>query len=177
MEIISKLSEFPLPELLQFLDRRRVIGRLSLHIFSDYFTELKPQHYIIWLNQGHVVSLQRGCYPKDVYDFAVRKEWISLFVAKKLKARSPQDIAAGLYLESQGAITFGQLRSLFFSEVVHRAEALCEARKARFTFQTTDELPMHEMTGLKIPAAKVAEQGMKGQRSNLIRGQGARAKT
>ncbi len=162
MEITGNISEFLLPELLQFLDRRRTTGCLSLDIFSDYYTELQSQHYDIWLNQGQIVSVQRENYRQDVYDLAVHREWISSFVAKKLRERSPQDLAAGLYLESQGVLHFGQLRILFFAEVVHRVEALCDVRNATFLFQTTADLPMHEMTGLSIPAARVAKQGFRG---------------
>jgi len=163
MEITGKLSEFPLPELLQLLDRRRATGCLALDIFSDYYAELLPNHYDIWLSQGQVVSLKRKSCKCDIYDLAVRNEWISLFVARKLKERSPQNTAAGLYLESQGALDFGQLRSLFFSEVVHRVEALCDIQTANFKFQSNTNLQMSEMTGLSIPAAKVAKHGMRNQ--------------
>lgn len=160
MKITGRLSEFPLPELLQLLDRRRATGCLSLDIFSDYYAELLPNHYDIWLHQGQIVSLQRKSCKYDIYDLAVRNEWISLFVARKLKERSPHDIPTGTYLESQGVLSFGQLRSLFFSEVVHRVEALCDMQNAEFNFQTTTDLPVSEMTGLSISGTKVAKQGM-----------------
>lgn len=40
MEIRGTLSEFPLPELLQVLDRRQVTGCLLLDIYSDHYSEL-----------------------------------------------------------------------------------------------------------------------------------------
>ncbi len=161
MEITGRLSEFPLPELLQFLDRRQATGCLALDIFSDYYTELLPNHYDIWLHQGQIVSLQRKSCKYDVYDLAVRNEWISLYVARKLKGRSPNDIPAGTFLESQGVLNFGQLRSLFFSEVVHRVEALCDVQNAEFMFRAIADLPIYEMTGLSISGTKVAKQGMR----------------
>ena len=56
----------------------------------------------------------------------------------------------------------GQLRSLFFSEVVHRTESLCYTKNATFGFQAATTLPVNEMTGFRIPAAEVANQGMRG---------------
>lgn len=112
--------------------------------------------------QGQLVSVQRASCKSDVYDLAVRNEWLSLFVARKLKGQSPNDTHAGTYLESQGVLDFGQLRSLFFSEVVHRVEALCDVQNAEFMFRAIANLPIHEMTGLSISATKITKQGMRG---------------
>ncbi|MGB3494133.1 MAG: DUF4388 domain-containing protein [Elainellaceae cyanobacterium] len=161
MDITGRITEFPLPELLQFLDRRKSTGCLSLEVFSEYYEELHPQHYTIWLSEGQIVAAYREGARSDVYALAVQKGWISPFVARKLKERAPKDIAAGLYLETQGALSFGQLRSLFFSEVVRRVEALCYVQNAEFSFRAIANLPLHEMTGLSIAAAKVAKQGMR----------------
>jgi hypothetical protein len=169
MEMTGTLSEFPLPELLQLLDQRRLTGCLSVDIFSDYYAELRPQNYVIWLEQGHVASVQRGDCPQDIYTLAVHQDWISPYVAQRLKARSPQDKSAGSYLESQGVLNFEQLRSLFFKEVVHRVEALCTVSNAMFQFQTTDTLPLQTMTGFRIPATKLAKQGFWGSSSRFSR--------
>lgn len=155
MKLAGTLTEFPLPELLQFLDLRPVTGCLSLDIFSDYYSELRPQKYCIWLERGHVIGLQKGDCDRDIYALAVREEWISPFVAAKLKQRAPKDIPAGLYLESQSAVNFDQLRSLFFSEVVRRIEVLFSVSNSNFCFQTINNLPMNEMTGFRAPAAQV----------------------
>lgn len=162
MEITGTLSEFPLPELLQLLDRRHVTGCLSLDFFSNHYPELHPQNYAIWLEQGHITGLHRGSTTQDIYSYAVLKEWISPFVARKMKERSPQNLAAGLYLESQGVLNYEQLRSLFFDEVVYRVESLCKLSKATFDFHTTVTLPMHQMTGLRVAASKIAMQGFQG---------------
>ena len=66
MEITGQSSEFPLPELFQFLDRRQVTGCLSLKIFSDYYDELEPQLFDVWLNQGQIVALKRGNHKQDI---------------------------------------------------------------------------------------------------------------
>ena len=161
MEISGTFAEFPLPELLQFLWKRKDTGFLSLEIFSDYYPELDPQTYIIWLNKGDIVLAQRRYHRQDIYALAAKKEWISPFAARKLKARSPRNIAAGLYLEAQGALDFSQLRALFFDEVVHRVEGLCSAMNATFKFESTANLPIDEMTGLSMPADKIAKQGFK----------------
>ncbi|MEM7062640.1 MAG: DUF4388 domain-containing protein [Cyanobacteria bacterium P01_B01_bin.77] len=160
MEIAGSLTEFPLPELLQFLDRRQVTGWLSLSVLSNYYEELKPRQYEIWLHQGHIVSAQREDHGQDVYSLAVQKEWIRPFVAKKLKKQAPEDVAAGLYLETQRILSFKQLRSLFFSEVVHRVESLCSLNNGEYIFQTRATLPMHKITGLRIPAMTVATFGI-----------------
>ncbi|MEO0536704.1 MAG: DUF4388 domain-containing protein [Cyanobacteria bacterium P01_A01_bin.123] len=170
MEIRGHFSEFPLPELLQFLERLKTTGCLLLHISSNHYVELQPQCYVVWLDQGNIVSTHRKSHQQDVYTLAVQKEWVSPFVAKKLKARSPQGIAAGLYLESQGILSFEQLRLLFFSEVVHRVESLCDVRNATFEFRTTVALPMNEMTGFRIPATKLAAYGIQGCHINQFRG-------
>lgn len=164
MEITGNITEFSLPELLQLLDRRHVTGCLSLEIFSNYYSELQPQLYSIWLNQGDIISVRHGFYKQDIFSLAVQKEWISNFAAQKLTQRCPENMAAGLYLESQGVLNFGQLRTLFFAGVVHRVQSLCEIKSANFKFQTLTELPMQEMTGLSIPASKVAMQGFRGGR-------------
>lgn len=90
-----------------------------------------------------------------MYALAIHEGWISPFAAKKLKERAPQDIAAGLYLESQGVMNFDQLRSLFFSEVVDPVVALCHIQTAYFNFQATTNLPMTQMTSFRIPAAQI----------------------
>lgn len=168
MEISGTFAEFPLPELLQFLGKRHGTGCLSLEIFSDYYPELEPQTYLIWLNQGDIVLAQRRYHRQDIYTLAIKKEWVSQFAARKLKNRAPQDTPAGLYLETQGVLNFSQLRELFFSEIVHRVEALCESQTANFKFQSTADLPMSEMTGLSTPAIKLAKQGMKRCSQRLI---------
>lgn len=160
MEMSGTFNELPLPELLQFLGKRQTTGCLSLEVFSDYYSELEPQGYHLWLNRGDLVLCQRQRHPQDIYAFAVAKQWISRLAARKLKERAPQNIAAGLYLESQGVLDFGQLRSLFFSEVVRRVETLCGATTATFRFQSTERLPLNDLSGLSIPATKMATQGI-----------------
>lgn len=160
MEITGQSSEFPLPELFQFLDRRQVTGCLSLKIFSDHYEELKPQQFDVWLNQGQIIALKRGNHKQDIYDLAVGKEWMSPFAARKLKQRAPQEQAAGLYLESQGVLSFGQLRSLFFSEVVHRVASFCNANNVVFNFHTTTDFPIADMTGFRMTASQIASQGI-----------------
>jgi hypothetical protein len=174
MEIKGTLLEFPLPEFLQFLDRRGATGCLSLDIFSDHYAELLPNHYDIRFNQGQLVALQRKRCKYDIYDFVVRNEWISLFAARKVKERSPNDTLARTYLESQGVLNFGQLRSLFFSEVVHRLEALCDVQNAAFVFQSITDLPVSEMTGLSISKNKLANQGMKSKSHSLSKSFGVK---
>lgn len=164
MEIAGNLTEFPLPELLQFLDHRQVTGWLSLSVLSNHYKELKPRQYEIWLHQGHIVAAQRGGHSQDVYSLAVQKEWIRPFVAKKLRKQAPDNIAAGLYLETQGVISFEQLRILFFSEVVHRVESLCTLHNGEYLFQTKTSLPMQKITGLRIPAAIAAAYGLERQK-------------
>ena len=168
MEIAGTLTEFPLPELLQFLDRRQVTGWLSLSVLSNYYEELKPRQYGVWLHQGHIISAQREDHDPDVYSLAVRKEWMRPFVAKKLKKQAPKDISAGIYLESQGVLDFGQLRSLFFDEVVHRVESLCAVRDGKYLFQTKEFLPMQKITGLRIPASILAAHGFERQENVLF---------
>jgi len=169
MDITGRITEFPLPELLQFLDRRKSTGCLSLEVFSEYYEELHPQHYTIWLSEGQIVAAYREGTKSNVYALAVQKGWISPFVARKLKERAPKDIAAGLYLETQGALNFGQLRSLFFGEVVRRVEALCDVQNAKFSFRATNELPVNVSTGLSIAASRVAKHGMKDSKLPLKR--------
>lgn len=163
MEIAGNLTEFPLPELLQFLDHRQVTGWLSISVASNFYEELKPRCYEIWLHQGHIVSAQREAYYQDVYSLSVQKEWIRPFVAKRLKKLAPENMPAGIYLEAQSILSFEQLRTLYFSEVIHRIEPLCYMYDGRFIFQTKASLPMHQLTGVRIPATTVASYGF-GQR-------------
>lgn len=162
MEIIGNLSEFPLPELLQFLGRRCVTGSLSLTIFSNYYAELKPSECIVWLYEGNIVALKRTSCSSDIYDLIVQNEWVNRFTAKRLKDRAPANIPSGMYLETQGIINFGQLRTLFFANVVRPIENLLAIQNSTFKFQTTYELPMHEMIGLNFPAMEVAKRCMQG---------------
>ncbi|NEQ96175.1 MAG: DUF4388 domain-containing protein [Cyanothece sp. SIO2G6] len=155
MNISGTSTEFPLPELLQMLDQRQVTGCLSLSISSPYYAELLPQCYDIWLSQGHVVALQHQPHDPDIYTLAIAKKWISGYVSRKLRKLSPKTIAAGLYLESQGVLNFDQLRSLFFSEVIHRLQSLCQMPTTKFEFGSTTNLPISYMTGLAIAAATV----------------------
>ena len=166
MNITGCIAEFPLPELLQFLDRRQGTGCLRLEVFSDYYAELHPQNYSIWLSEGQIIAVHRHDHESDVYTLAAHKEWISTFSARKLRERAPKNIAAGLYLESQGVLNFSQLRLLFFNEVVYRVESFCAVKKANFNFQTSANLPLHCMTGLHSAASKVAQQGLRMKNSN-----------
>ena len=81
---LGTFAEFLLPELLQFLGKRHSTGYLSLEIFSDYYPELEPQIYIIWLNQGDIILAQRRYHRQDIYALAVQKKWVSQFAARKL---------------------------------------------------------------------------------------------
>jgi hypothetical protein len=165
MKISGNVSEFSLPELLRFLDRQSVTGLLSLEVFSAYYNELKAQTYAIWLKQGNIVAASYGLYKKDIFALAVHKEWLSPFVAQKLAQRLPETVSAGSYLESQGALHFGQLHTLFSEEVIDRVQALFEVKALNFEFETIAELPLREMTGLSIPAATVIVQRLRSDRS------------
>jgi hypothetical protein len=157
MELKSSFSKLTLPRVLRVLDQGYATGVLSANIPSDQVVGLNGTVHLIWLEEGHIVATQQENDHRDIYGLAVSKGWMTPLVAETLKTKAPKNLPAGTYLESQQFVSFDQLRSLFMNEVVSHAQSLCNMKDIVVSFQKTTELPKDEMTGFRIPAAKIAK--------------------
>jgi hypothetical protein len=155
MEVSGCLSEFSFPELLQFLGRRSVTGRLTLQLPRPSFPS-KTEIYQIWLNQGHVVAVNSPSLGKNLLSFVTQHGWLSERITSKLGRILPSDMPAGIYLQKQGLLQPKEVQLLFHAQVKQQLKLLAQYRRGKFSFASESSMPMEEMTGFSIPAGKVA---------------------
>ncbi len=158
MPVSGYLSNFSLPEVLQFLQEGNKTGLLTVRSLPN--TE-QFSRYFIWFNQGRIIAAaNRADYRGLVNMIAVRK-WIPEAELHHLVHQCPLRMPFGLHLKSQNLLSAEQMKLLFSVQIIRQICALFELVDGSFKFVSNVQLPYLEMTGISIPATDITLPGLR----------------
>lgn len=151
MSLIGSLADFPALEILQFIEKRKKTGLLTL---CPQFTsqESFSSVYYIWVYQGRLVAIANRLDGRGLTNLIHQHEWVSPRVITKLAQLCPSNQPLGLYLKNQSVLQASQLKQLFFVQVLQPINTLLQLKDGMFKFDQHQPLPIQEMTGLSISA-------------------------
>lgn|ERR687886_483801 len=154
MSLAGYLTDFPLIEILQLIERGKKTGLLTLSI--ELIGKAKPVPiFYIWVYRGRLVAAARQLDNRGLVKLIHQRQWLSSRVASKLAQLCPTDKALGLHFKNLGILRKSQLKQLFFLQVLQPVGALSQLHNGHFRFDQNVPLPMREMTGLSISAGAV----------------------
>jgi hypothetical protein len=159
MSVTGYLSDFSLPEVLQFLQDGKKTGLLSVQSLPDFGET--PKYYFLWLNKGRIVSATSRLDGRCFASLLHRRRYVTALMITRLIRRCPPDVPLGTFLRSKGVLQSQQLKMLFAIQVIQQISGLFQLRNGRFRFDTKAPLPKVEMTGLSIPATEVTLPGLR----------------
>lgn len=153
MSITASLTDFPLPDVFQFIEKGRRSGLLSF--------ATQPVHYI-WMDSGCVVAAANRLDHQGLISLIEQYHWVSERVFDKLVNWCyPKSEPLGLWLKNQGVLKPKQLKQLFNEQISQSVSPLFELKNAQFKFESNVPIPVQEMTGISIPATKATLIGLR----------------
>lgn len=164
MPVSGYLSDFSLPEILQFLDEGSKSGLLTVQISRSGIaqeTETGSQPHFIWLNQGRIIAAADQQDYRGLVRMIVQRKWVDEGKLRRLVLQSPTSSALGAMLKSQNLLSADQLRLLFTAQVIRQICALFELVNGWYQFVGNVQPPFLEMTGLSAPAKEVILPGLR----------------
>ncbi|HEY9669471.1 MAG TPA: DUF4388 domain-containing protein [Coleofasciculaceae cyanobacterium] len=149
MSLIGSLADFPVLEILQFIEKGKKTGLLTL---CPEFTsqESFSSVYYIWVYQGRLVAIANRLDGRGLANLIHQHQWVSPRVITKLAQLCPSNQPLGLYLKNQSVLQASQLKQLFFAQVLQPIGTLVQLKNGLFKFNQNQPFPMQEMTGLSI---------------------------
>ncbi|HEY9612598.1 DUF4388 domain-containing protein, partial [Allocoleopsis sp.] len=154
MSLAGYLTDFPLIEILQLIERGKKTGLLTLSMEPIGKAKPVPVFYIS-VYRGRLVAAARQLDNRGLVKLIHQRQWLSSRVASKLAQLCPTHKALGLHLKNLGILRNSQLKQLFFLQVLQPVGAWSQLQKGQFRFDQNVPLPMREMTGLSISAGAV----------------------
>lgn len=159
MSVTGYLSDFSLPEVLQFLQDGKKTGLLSIQSLPDFGEAAK--YYFLWLNKGRIVSATSRLDGRCFASLLHRRRYVTALMITRLIRRCPPDVPLGSFLRSKDVLQPQQLKMLFAIQVIQQISGLFQLHNGRFRFDNKAPLPKVEMTGLSIPASEVTLPGLR----------------
>jgi hypothetical protein len=151
MSTTASLSDFSLPEILQFIEQRRKTGLLTVRTLSKSPDSKSSVHYI-WVDQGCIVAAANRLDEQGLVRLIEQRQWVSDRVIYKLAQLCPTDKLLGKYLFDQGVLRAEQLKQLFLTQVRQQVCTLFNLQDGEFQFEQNVSLPRLELTGLSVSA-------------------------
>jgi hypothetical protein len=151
MSTTGSLSDFSLPEILQFIEQGRKTGLLTVRTLSESPASKSRVHYI-WVDQGCIVAAANRLDEKGLVTLIEQRQWVSERVIYKLAQLCPTDKSLGKYLFDQGVLRAAQLKQLFLAQVRQQVCALFNLQDGEFQFEQNVSVPRLEVTGLSVSA-------------------------
>lgn len=149
MQLTGLFSELPWAKVLNFLASSQVIGAISIQTDSyQSLRNLLRTH--LWVEQGYLVGAATDTNGRGLLQLMQQQDWLSLPCGERLIRTLPQGTALGTYLKAQGVLSDRQLHILFHQQVIHPLNQIRHLQQASFHFETLDELPQLEQTGLRV---------------------------
>jgi hypothetical protein len=154
MSLTGSLTDFPLIEILQLIEKGKKTGSLTL--FAEPVSKATPlPACYIWVYRGRLVAVAKQLDNRGLVQIINQRQWASPRVVAKLAQLCPTDKPLGLHLKNLGVLRASQLKQLFFLQVLQPVSVLSQLQEGQFRFDQTVLLPMREMTGLSISAGAV----------------------
>jgi len=165
MPVSGYLSDFSLPEILQFLDEGSKSGLLTVQPSGVGAAQIPgttlPQQYFIWLNEGRIIAAADQQDYRGLMRMTVQRKWVDEVKLRRLILQCPSSTAFGVFLKSQNLLNADQLRLLFATQVIRQICALFELVNGWYQFASNVQPPFLEMTGLSAPAKEVILPGLR----------------
>ena len=165
MPVSGYLSDFSLPEILQFLDEGSKSGLLTVQPSGVGATEVidttLPKQYSIWLSEGRIIAAADQQDYRGLVRMVLQRKWVDEGKLRRLILQSPPNAAFGAFLKSQNLLSADQLRLLFSTQVIRQICALFELVNGWYQFVSSVQPPLLEMTGLSAPAKEVILPGLR----------------
>jgi hypothetical protein len=154
MSLTGSLTDFPLIEIIQLIEKGKKTGSLTL--FAEPVSKATPlPACYIWVYRGRLVAVAKRLDNRGLVQLINQRQWVSPRVVAKLAQLCPTDKPLGLHLKNLGVLRASQLKQLFFLQVLQPVSVLSQLQEGQFRFDQTVLLPMGEMTGLSISAGAV----------------------
>ena len=154
MSLTGYLTDFPLLEILQLIERGQKTGLLS--VFSEPVSAGKRLPvFNIWVYRGRLVAAAKRLDNQGLVKIIHQSQWVSPRVVAKLAQLCPENKPLGLHLQHLGVLGASQLKQLFFLQVLQPMGVLSHLKEGYFRFDQHVTLPMREMTGLSISAGAI----------------------
>lgn len=151
MSITSSLTDFSFPEILQFIEKGRKTGLLTVRSLPK--SQSTPPVNYIWVENGRLVAAANRLDHQGLVQLIEQRQWVSDRVFDKLVHWCcPINEPMGLYLKSQGVLRTEHLKQLFNVQVLQQVSALFHLKEGQLTFDQNIRTPRREMTGLSISA-------------------------
>lgn len=160
MALTGYLSEFSLPEILQFAVVGYKTGLLSLQ-FEPEAGEQQAHVYYLWLQGGRIVAVANQLDHKGLLSLIKQRGWLSPQLLQEIRAWAGRDQPLGMYLKAKGVITSEQLKLLFHAQVLQRVCTLFRSPNGHYKFDPKAPLPRAEMTGLSLLATEATLLGLR----------------
>lgn len=149
MSITGSLTDFSIPEILQFIEKGQRTGLLTFCVIPASQATSPTYHYL-WASQGSIVAAANQLNDQGLVQLITQYPWVSDRVVTKLAQFCPDDQPLGLYLRSQGALQIEHLEHLFQVQLVQQICSLLHIKEAQFKFDQNVRIPTREMTGLSV---------------------------
>jgi hypothetical protein len=151
MSITGSLTDFPFPAILQFIEKGKKTGLLTVSTNSVSLEKQLPVHYI-WVHDGLLVAAANQLDDRGLVQLINQRQGVSDRVVSKLAQLCPPDKPLGLHLVNQKVLQPSQLKQLFCAQVLQTVYALFQLKEGQFQFDQNASLPVREMTGLSVAA-------------------------
>jgi Domain of unknown function (DUF4388) len=162
MPVSGYLSNFSLPEVLQFLQEGNKTGLLTVRSLPN--TTQQYCRYFIWLNQGRIIAAADRTDYRGLVNMIALRKWISEAELNHLVQQCPLRTPFGLHLKSQNLLSGEQMKLLFSVQIIRQICSLFELVDGSFKFISNVQLPYLEMTGISIPATDITLPGLRSLR-------------
>ncbi len=159
MPVSGYLSNFSLPEVLQFVQEGNKTGLLTVRSLPDSTEEFR--RYFIWLNHGRIVAAADRTDYRGLFNLIAVRKWIPEEQLHRSLQNCPLRTPFGLHLKSQNLLSGEQMKLLFSVQIIRQICALFELVDGSFHFTSNVQLPYFEMTGINIPATEVTLPGLR----------------
>ncbi|MEO0826825.1 MAG: DUF4388 domain-containing protein [Cyanobacteria bacterium J06642_9] len=158
MSIHGHLSEFSLPEILNFLQQHQKTGRLFVQA-----TDNVSDHplFFVWLQGGRIVAVANRLDGLGLTSFLQDYGQLKSNIIPQLLRQRPHDISLGAYVQQAQVLPPKQIKTLFKLQVTRQMKRLFRISQARFRFTDNAPMPLLEMTGLSIPAKAMTLPAMR----------------
>ncbi|ELR98468.1 DUF4388 domain-containing protein [Gloeocapsa sp. PCC 73106] len=151
MAITGRFVDFSLGELFRFLDEGHKTGLLTVKPDSTLT-------YYIWSHQGRIVATADRLDGSGLISLMRNRK---IVLNLESKAVTELNIPLGLSLKAQNLLDAEQLKMLFAIQVMRTVCSLFTFPNAWFEFNSQENIPLEEMTGLSAPATEITLAGLR----------------
>ena len=160
MLIKRQLTEVSLAEIFHVLSQKSQTGLLTIDTHTPNNSP-RLQKYYIGLNQGCIVAVNNHLNGHGLLSKIEQRKWLSNENFKLLVDCYSGKMPLGMFLKAEKALNAQQLKLLFYAQVVQPVCGLFKLKDGQLEFDSQVTLPLVEMTGLSLSAARATLFGLR----------------